>query len=267
MLHGQSLQCLSVNNTSNFMFSKKHTSVITFHGFGQSDAFGREVKSLLKHEDVESCTLMYHDNWYDGADRGKSTYSEIKSHLKEKNIDSDRFQVVIGYSLGTRLALSYVKHFSTEVRQLILIAPDCFHPQKIYQLATTNVGLLFFRLLTFIPFPFFILNFFPKYKGLTKTIKYLWGEKRNRLKLWLTWKYYANWFWDEKEALEFLSDHNIQVTVVTAINDEVGLDGKELERLNPPHLTKITLKSSHMNLWRVFLEKASVSGGKLVFKN
>ena len=131
-----------------FQSSKLHYSVygqsekvlLMFHGFGHTHKNMREIEEALSLEyKVYSFDLFFHgfSEWNnDDKPLTSEFWNELIAAFLEQN-QIGKFSV-LGFSLGGKLALSLVEHFSNNIEKLYLIAPDGLKSNFWYSLATSK---------------------------------------------------------------------------------------------------------------------------------
>lgn len=125
------------------------TVIIALHGYGGSAA---SFDFLQKHTgnayQLIAIDLPFHGKTCWMLTRSFSTTdlsAIIKAIGEALGIAIDRF-IVIGYSIGARIALAFAEQEGLKVLKLVLVAPDGIGPDFWYRLATQSwAGRLLFR--------------------------------------------------------------------------------------------------------------------------
>lgn len=119
--------------------------LVCLHGYGESSgSFALLENRLPANFRVIALDMPYHGgtNWNEAGPFTPDMLWEIISHFNTGN----QKPVLMGYSMGGRLALSLLEKYPAHIKQLILLAPDGLHTNKWYWLSTqTRPGNRLFR--------------------------------------------------------------------------------------------------------------------------
>ena len=115
--------------------------LICFHGYGESASHFQILVDKLKHDfTLLSIDLPFHGdtNWVNGSLDEKKLKSILCQIIEEENISASRI-LLLGFSLGGRLALTLFEEMPGEVERLVLLAPDGLKLNFWYWLSTQTV--------------------------------------------------------------------------------------------------------------------------------
>lgn len=125
--------------------------LICLHGYDEdADTFDIFCKSLVNEYTSICIDMPFHGktSWKESAAAGigGNDWEEIIARiLQQENISATKF-ILLGYSMGGRIALSLFEHMPQQIEKLILLAPDGFTNNFWYWLATqTYLGNRLFR--------------------------------------------------------------------------------------------------------------------------
>ncbi|WP_291726339.1 hypothetical protein [Bernardetia sp.] len=119
---------------------------LAFHGIGQNT---EAYKNFANQNNLKiySFGLFYHEKNQSQFSRKREIdlaqwLRLMKDFLKNKNLESKKISInIIGFSLGVRPTLQFVKHFSDSVifDKIILIAPETLAVSNWYRFGTQNL--------------------------------------------------------------------------------------------------------------------------------
>jgi pimeloyl-ACP methyl ester carboxylesterase len=143
---------------SYYRFGKGPVPVLCFHGYGENaSTFAFLEESLGSKFCFHAIDLPFHGHtkWYEGLDL---TVNDLKSMISLLGISTEARPVLMGYSLGGRVALSLYQQSPESYSKLVLLAPDGLLMNPWYWFATqTFAGNRLFRLTMHHPGWFFSL--------------------------------------------------------------------------------------------------------------
>jgi len=176
-LQMQKMQCLQIGEGEKVLFA--------FHGFGQKPSVFECLRQYLPQYTIYSFDLLSF-----GKEPSKSeVFGLLEQFCKTHHI---RFFSILSFSIGSKMALSLLEHFSEQVEKVVLIAPDGFQRNFWYEFAISFIGKPIFW--KFIKKPSFFLKiaeFLSKIKfidaDLLKIAKIYTDSPPKRFLLWRTW--------------------------------------------------------------------------------
>ena len=193
-------------------------TLLAFHGFGQNPEFYLPLqKSIVDKYDVLSISLVGHAIPFDFNQALIEPNNYVKSidSLLHKLGINDSIQL-LGYSIGGRIALNFLKHTRLTVIKTILIAPDGFHMRLPYLFLTkTTLGnYLFKQNLKHPHFLISVLKLACLFKLISPALKKFATLQLSNAdlcsKIYKSWTGYA-YFWPPKRQLVALvNKHEIQ---------------------------------------------------------
>jgi pimeloyl-ACP methyl ester carboxylesterase len=206
--------------------------LLAFHGFGQDATIFYNIEAAIApYFTIYSFNLFHH---------GKSCFPEglspdapmsmefnkewLEAFLTEHQIESFS---LLGYSLGGRVALSYLHLFPERIESLILFAPDGIKKSFWYHFATQNHrGKKLFRRMITRPDLFFRIV---KYLRMMRLIpqpmeKFLhaqFGKEELRKLIFHVWNSYSRIETPIRITKRILTEQNIPTLVFTGMYDPV----------------------------------------------
>jgi len=239
------MQCLRIGDGEKALFA--------FHGFGQSPHF---VETLA--EKLPEYTFYSFDLLSFGREPSKSEVLRlINAFCKEYSIV--QFSV-LAFSIGARMALSFLENCSKNIEKICLIAPDGFKKHFFYELAVSTLGkMLFWK---FIQKPHFFIKlaqfFLPSSfdKELKMAQKYTQTPPK-RFLLWRTWL--ANRFlYPHHPKLHQVWQEQAYPTQIWFAEKDLLAPAKNIRKFSKkhPHFQLKELSLSHQKLlWEVFAKE------------
>lgn len=210
-LQTQKMQCLQIGEGEKILFA--------FHGFGQNPQVFECLRQYLPQYTTYSFDLLSF---------GKEPSKQEVFGLLEQFCHMyrvDKFSVV-SFSIGSKMALSLLEHFSHQIEKLVLIAPDGFQKNYWYQLATSTFGKKIFW--QFIKNPSFFLkiaHYLSKVKILNKDLlkiaQIYTDSPPKRFLLWRTWLSQKNLFPNHQNLQQILTERPIPTKIFTASQDKL----------------------------------------------
>ena len=156
-------------------FGKGNSIVIALHGYGESaGSFFFLEKYITGDHHIVAIDLPFHGGTKWNEERTITSADMaciIDEILKGLGITSTSF-ILIGYSMGGRLALSLTENYPEKVSRLLLFAPDGMKVNFWYWIATqTGAGISLFRFTVKNPGWFFrLLSVANRFKLINKSI-------------------------------------------------------------------------------------------------
>ncbi|HUR11311.1 MAG TPA: alpha/beta fold hydrolase [Flavitalea sp.] len=115
--------------------------IFCFHGYGETaDTFSFLYSHLLPGQTLIAIDLPFHGktDWKEGIGLGSQMLAAIMEEISGTNHPP---YILIGYSLGGRIALHYCQDFPERIKKLVLLAPDGLKLNPWYWFATqTRMG-------------------------------------------------------------------------------------------------------------------------------
>lgn len=232
--------------------------LIAFHGFGQDETVFRNISSALEERfTVYSFSLFYHGNSKFPSDISAGTPIPpffLVEGLKEFcNREDIKHLYVLGYSLGGRVALTFIELIPERILGAILLAPDGIKKSFWYYFATQNiVGKLLFRRVVKKPnFLFRLILLFNKLRLVNdKMIKFVYSqfsEEEKRIKVMNVWNTYSKIMPSLSKVKKNIHTNTIPTLIFTGDYDPV-LDKKigEILQKDLHHRVKwVKMKAGH----------------------
>ena len=159
---------------------------------------------------------------------------------------------ILGYSLGSKLALASIEKFPSYIERAILIAPDGIRTNFWYGLATyPHLLRKYFKSIIIKPASFFkIMTAMNRLrlidKGVLKFAASQMNTVRKRRKVYYTWVIFRRMTFDLKKIASIINEHEIAVQMYMGTHDKIitpartsaflkALKNKELKLLNTGH--------------------------------
>lgn len=188
-------------NSSQLHFLKAGTGstvILCFHGYGETADYFAFLAELLPPEQytIIAVDLPFHGKtvWKDGLTFSPDDLKEITQLILERSsVTPDQKIILLGFSLGGRVALQLYQSIPALVHKLVLMAPDGLKVNSWYWLATqTKAGNNFFAFTMKKPGWFFgLLKLMNKLKlvnsSIFKFVNYYIGDPEVRLLLYSRW--------------------------------------------------------------------------------
>jgi pimeloyl-ACP methyl ester carboxylesterase len=180
--------------------------VLCFHGYGEdAQSFGFLEKWAGNEYSFYAIELPFHGHteWNDGLDFDSGDLLNVVDLVLQSAVDSQQSAVhsgenrdrliLIGFSLGGRIALSFLQAAPERVEKIILLAPDGLKVNFWYWLTTqTWLGNRLFKFTMYHPGWFFgFLNLLNKLRmvnaSVYKFVNYYIGDQDLRIQLYNRW--------------------------------------------------------------------------------
>ena len=131
--------------------------MIALHGYGENGQSFSFLESTLGNDyTIIAIDLPFHGGtiWNEGLHFSINQLWNIIAAIK---VDNKQPLIILGYSMGGRIALQLLENFPAHIQQLILLAPDGLHHNKWHYLSTqTRLGNRLFKWTMQHPQPLFI---------------------------------------------------------------------------------------------------------------
>ncbi len=175
-----------------------HTVILCFHGYGETAAHFKFLAEHLLPEQycLVAVDLPFHGQtvWKEGLDFSPDDLQKITGLILEQaSIPAGQKIILMGFSLGGRMALQLYQTLPAQIHKLVLMAPDGLKVNFWYWLATqTRAGNRFFAFTMKKPGWFFgLLRLMNKLKlvnsSIFKFVNYYIGDPEVRRLLYSRW--------------------------------------------------------------------------------
>lgn len=236
---------------------KGNHPVLCFHGFGREAKDFLHFESMLEEDEfLVSINLFQHGNSQWSLPRKIESGIQIEEHihwvegLLEK-LGASQFSM-LAYSMGGRIACTTFLHISDRVKKLLLIAPDGFKVNRLYQFAAgTAPGRWIFRGIIRNPQP--ILSTSKRLKNwnwidekLDRFVHVHLSERPTRQRVYDSWLIYKE-FQPELPLLAEKARKHGQFKMLFGSKDSViKLEwGERFQKLIPDHKVLWTIDYGH----------------------
>lgn len=225
--------------------------LLAFHGFGQDKNVYRDwSKKLNTKYRICSFDLFYHGaSFREERNLSKNEWMEwISIFLKKEEIS--QFSI-LGYSLGGRFAISTAITFKSQVKKLILVAPDGIYLTPWFKVATTPVIKNIMKyVMTHPNFLNQVLNFNDRIRlvnpYLTDFVRKEMNDRDQQKRIFLSWNHFKTLGYTQKQLIKEFQhcafkkqlilgnrDHIIHPNWILPIIHKIG--GFEVTRLPMKH--------------------------------
>lgn len=231
------------------------------HGYGESGAHFSFLEKELALSEYRFLApdLPWHGDttWKEGLDWEPEGFASlIHEMLAAERIDVGNGIIIIGFSLGGRLALDYFQQQHLPVKKLVLLAPDGLKVNFWYWLSTqTWPGRKLFKLTMNKPGWFFGLLKTGNRLGLVNTsifkfVKYYIGDAPARQLLYNRWVTLRRFKPDLKRCRSLIREQEIPVRIVYGKHDRIILPvrGKKFQQGLEKQITLTEIESGHQVL-------------------
>jgi pimeloyl-ACP methyl ester carboxylesterase len=251
------------SSISYYRFGSGPQTAICFHGYGED---GRMYSFFEASAGLDfsffAIELPFHGHteWNEGLDFTSRDLQEIVSSIletEERTLSDPRHNIVLlGFSLGGRVALSLYQLLPDRFGKLLLMAPDGLKVNGWYWLATQSyIGNRFFALTMDHPQWFFgLLKFLNSLKlvntSIFKFVNYYIGDKQARDLLYMRWTSLRKL----KPALgtikKYVRQHHTKIRLVYGKHDRIILPvvGEKFRRGIEDHCSITIIHSGHQIL-------------------
>ena len=240
---------------------KKHGSgsniYLMFHGFGQNMKAYDPFLNLMKEDD----TFIIFDIFYHGQSSWRSVNQKLTKNIwksiviqlmEEENFDTFH---LIGYSMGGKFSLVTYELFPTQVKSLLLMAPDGIKTGFWYNMATFP-GVLnrIFKHVVLHPNRFFKTMSFLNSLGVLESsiVKFVKSQMKTRTKraqVYFTWNVFKPLQPNLGEIIKSIRSNQTPITLITGKFDKM-VTSKNLEKFSSkiPNINLIELECGHNDL-------------------
>lgn len=230
---------------------------LLFHGFGQNMKAYEAYLPIRSQED----TFLVFDMFYHGQSSWKSVKmqltKEIWYRIIRKLMEKEGFEHfnLVGYSMGGKFCLITYELFHSQVKSLILMAPDGIKTGFWYNMATFP-GILnrLFKHVVFHPERFFLtMDFFHRLgllqSSLIKFVKSQMKTRTMRAQVYFTWNVFKPLKPHLPTIINYLRLQKTPVTLVTGTYDMM-ITTKNLSRFSSKisHIETVELPCGHNTL-------------------
>jgi hypothetical protein len=179
-LNNITIKTLTYNNSSiDYQCFGEGTPVVCLHGFGLDSNYFSHLPDFIPNHCFIAFDLPFHGstNWNEGIFCYPEQLRDIILSCPE--IGQKPF-ILLGYSIGGRLALSILPYFAERITRLVLLAPDGFYVHPAYWFATnTKFGNNLLKRVTSNPKRFLELLNFTQSKSLLPTLELTEEESKS----------------------------------------------------------------------------------------
>lgn len=225
------------SEVSYLVFGSGPECVICLHGYGEN---GGSFAFLEKYagRDFTFCSidLPFHGDtlWNQGLSFGSKELSDIISSIATTitGKSGEEKMVLMGFSLGGRMALQYFETEPAKISRMILMAPDGMKINFWYWLATqTYVGSRLFRLTMKYPSWFFWFLKFVNRLGFVnasvfKFVNYYIRDEKMREQLFLRWTGLGKIRPRIKRIKDLIRAHRVPVRLIYGKHDRIILSSR-----------------------------------------
>ncbi len=253
-----------------YCFGKGPTQAICLHGYGEDASIYEFFAQYAGNQyTFYSIDLPFHGktDWKDGLTFTPTDLREIIEGimLQENNQPKpkDNKLVIIGFSLGGRIALSLYQVIPEKIEKLVLLAPDGLKVNTWYWLATqTWLGNKFFALTMKKPGWFFgFLKLMNRLElvnaSIFKFASYYIGNAEVRRLLYARWTTLRKLKPDLQRIKKQIKENKTPVRLVYGMHDRIILSsvGKKFQQGIEEHCTLSVIHSGHQVLHEKHIEE------------
>ncbi len=253
-----------------YCFGTGPTQAICLHGYGEDASIYEFFAQYAGNQyTFYSIDLPFHGKteWNDGLTFTPTDLREIIEGimLQENNQPKpkDNKLVIIGFSLGGRIALSLYQVMPEKIEKLVLLAPDGLKVNTWYWLATqTWLGNKFFALTMRKPGWFFgLLKLMNRLKlvnaSIFKFASYYIGNAEVRRLLYARWTTLRKLKPALHRIKKQIKEHKTPVRLVYGMHDRIILSsvGKKFQQGIEEHCTLSVIHSGHQVLHEKHIEE------------
>lgn len=217
---------------SYYCFGKGPQPVICFHGYGE---LARSYLFLEKYAGDDftfySIDLPFHGrtNWKENKDFTYEILLDIIKELLSTQQQGNEKLILLGYSLGGRIAISLYQNCPEKTKGLFLLAPDGLKVNVWYWLATqTFPGNRFFAFTMKHPKWFFMILKVLNRLGTVNTsifkfVNYYIGDNQMRYLLYTRWTVLRKFKPDLKKSKKLIEKYKTPVHLIYGKHDRIIL--------------------------------------------
>jgi pimeloyl-ACP methyl ester carboxylesterase len=259
----QELITYKSSQISYFCFGSGPKVAICFHGYGEeATSFAFLDKHAGNQYTFYSVDLPFHGKteWNEGLVFTHTDLQQIVEKITDENnhnLQTPNFKLtLIGFSLGGRVALSFLQAHPEKVEKLILLAPDGLKVNFWYWLATqTSLGNKFFAFTLQHPGWFFgFLKLMNKLRlvntSIFKFVTYYIGDADVRRLLYQRWTTLKKLKPDLVRIKSYIQKENIPVRLIYGKHDRIILSslGEKFKKGIEEQCTLSVIHSGHQVL-------------------
>lgn len=228
---------LGDNQLTYFVFNEIGTStLICFHGFGQKATDFGELADRHKKQRIIAINLFFHEKSYLNPAKPilPNDWKQYMNVILE-NESVEEFSIV-GFSMGSRFALTTLALYPKMVNKIYLLAPDGLIEGSWYRFTTGNYvqRSLFKTVLSTYPTFLAIAKFLTKIgllnKGLLKFAQIHLQTSEERTRVYNTWVYFRKLALSPKSLHSISTAYTIPIKVILGNFDRVI----PISRIEPP---------------------------------
>jgi pimeloyl-ACP methyl ester carboxylesterase len=214
---------------SYYRFGNGPVPVLCFHGYGEDASSFRFLEDTSTQQfSFHAIELPFHGNtvWNDGLN---FTVFDLEEIIKQLRLPTDAKPILMGYSLGGRVALTLYQQSPGSYSKLILIAPDGLLMNPWYWLSTqTFLGNRLFRFTMHHPGWFFFVIKMMNRTGqvnasVFKFVNAYIGNPDLRFALYSRWTVLRKLRPDLKKIRSLIREHQIPVNLIYGKYDRIIL--------------------------------------------
>ena len=243
-------------------YGKGDRDLLCFHGYGQDHDVYRELEELYGNKyTIYSFDLFYHGQsfWHDKAQPvEKEDWSKIMAEFFKAHA-IERFSIV-GYSMGSRFALSTFDKYAERVDQLILLAPDGIKRRFLYWLMTSfGFTRHLLRIVVTNPKPYLwlmqtLLALRLINRGVTKFSETQMKTRVARRRVYYSWVMFRKLFITPKATAEKIKLYNVTLKIYMGEFDKVITVSQIQPLLNAFPKSLRTIPAGHTQLLKMWIQ-------------
>ncbi|NNV57704.1 alpha/beta fold hydrolase [Limnovirga soli] len=227
--------------------------LLCLHGFGQDgSSFNFLEKELASQFTCIAIDIPFHGNtqWQEGINIHPAEFWEVLATIAAKHHPTNFIQdpvSILAYSLGGRLALHLLQLYPTQIKQLVLLAPDGLKVNFWYRLGTqTQWGNALFKYTMQYPNWFIaivtvgrktgILN-----KSITKFVHAHMDDPTIRTQLYQRWTALRHFAPKQKKIKQLIQQYQIPVNILYGSYDRIIVPKRSKYLQQQNNLVSITI--------------------------
>ena len=242
------------NSTIHYQCFGAGAPVVCLHGFGLDSSYFSHLSNFIPNHCFIAFDLPFHGStdWNDGKYCNPEQLRDIILNCPE--IGTKPF-ILLGYSIGGRLALTILPYFAERIIRLILLAPDGFYVHPAYWFAThTKFGNNMLKRVTSNPKRFLELLNFTQSKSLLpksslKFTKSVLENNNLRQTLYNAWTGFSQFKPDIKKLIQLINANQLPVMLVYGKFDStIKMAPGRVFHQKVPSSTLLVLETGHQLL-------------------